>query len=431
MTALIEHLDGLYYQLTERIAADDIQGVYERALRRQSESGESLDQTDERLGRVAWQDALTTARDVAYDNAIKQSDLRPIGEPNFDWTQCEPGTDCVFTATFEVLPPVDLDGLSDVEIQRPDVSVGDDDVNRALEVLREEHERFTEVSRPARVGDRVTFDFAGDLAGETFEGSSGEAAKAVIGAGDVLDDMDTALIGRSGGEQFITSVTFPVDYARSALRGETAVFRVTVRAVAEPEYPDIDGDFAKRVGIESGSVDELRGDIHQRLESECERAKARYEHRMLTDSLLASVPVAVPEALLEHEVARVRETFESQDGQHNQDDTDESEQMPEEPIRATAERRVKLSLILSEFIRQHDIRLDEKRVEQKLDELASGFALADVEMTKLQYRNNEQVMHNVQALVIEQQALDAIFEHVKKTPVSMSVDSLLQMTVSD
>ncbi|MCG8324202.1 MAG: trigger factor, partial [Thiotrichales bacterium] len=368
----------------------------------------------------AWRQALNKVREQAYQEALNQSELRVVSEPEFAWLSARPGADCVFTATVEVLPTVDISGLDKLVIERPDTEVSDDDVTRALELLRDEHKSFDSVERPARVGDRVVFDYVGTIDGNAFKGSAVEGAAAVVGAGDTLDDMDAALVGRAAGQAFTVPITFPGDYTEFDLRGKCAQFDIVVQTVAEPCLPDLGPDFVRRLGVTSGSLEELRGQLRDRLEHECTQARHRYERRQLSQALLDAVPVTVPETLLRQEMQRIRQTFE----QETTSGEVPAEPMPEAPLEATAKRRLALTLILSELMHQCKIRLDERQVEKKLDELAVRYG--DVESVKRRYRADEQLMHNVRALVMEETGFEAALKTARKTSVSMSFDELLR-----
>lgn len=429
MTVSVEHVGGLRYRLRTQIPVAEVEAAFDRELRRVGEVAESLEDVRRRVGNQAWKQALEDARWQAYRSAIRQSGMRAVAEPELEWVRSVRGADCVFTATVEVFPSIDLSKLSEVEIDDPVTEITEADVERAVELLRSEHKRFNSVDRPARHGDRVIFDFQGDLGGESFEGNSGEGAAATLGAGDVLDDVEAALSGHSAGESFEASITFPDDYADPKLRGRNARFSIQVRSVAEPEFPSLGPEFVKQVGIESGSVDDLRRMLRQRLEDECEHRRQWYRREQVTQRLLEAIPVQVPETLLHYETQRMRETFGQQGGQQAGASEEQEETLPEEPLRATAERRVALSLILSEVIRQYDVRLDQSRVERKLDELAARFGHS--ESVKQRYREDQQVMHSVQALVTEEEGFEEAMKNVRRKPVHMSFDALLSAFEED
>ena len=411
MTALSvssKHLKGLYHRLTVTLPAAEVPIGIARV------DSAVLDDDP-------WQQELNKVREKAYQTALKQSQLRVVSEPEFAWLTAQPGADCVFTATVEVLPTVDLSGLDKLVIECPDTEVSDSDVSHALELLRDEHKIFESVERPAQVGDRVVFDYIGTIGGNAFKGSAVDGASAVIGAGDTLDELDSALIGRSAGDTFTIPITFPDDYAESELRGKCAQFNIVIQTVSEPRLPEPDANFVQQVGLSSDTLDELRAQLRDHLEHECSQARHRYIHRQLSQGLLDTVPVEVPETLVGEEVQRIRQTFESNIAAGEEP----TESLPEAPLEATAKRRLALSLILSEVIKQANIRLDESKVEKKLEELAARYG--EVESVKRRYRADEQVMQNVRALVMEEAGFGAALDMVSKTPVSLSLDELLRL----
>ncbi len=409
MTAVSsKHLHGLYHRLTVTLPAAEVPTGIARVS--------AVDMDDD-----PWRQELDKVREQAYQVALKQTGLRVVSKPEFAWLTAEPGVDCVFTATVEVFPTVDLSGLDKLVIERPDTKVNDADVNRALELLRDEHKTFESVERSAQAGDRVVFDYTGSIDGAAFKGSAIEGATAVLGAGDTLDEMDAALIGRAVGEAFSVAITFPDDYTESDLRGKSARFDVIMQAVAEPRLPDPGPEFVRQLGIASGSIEELRGQLHDRLEYECTQARQRYERRQLSQALLDTIPVTVPETLLRDEMQRIQQTFQ----QHTTADEALAEPIPEAPLEATAKRRLELTLILSELMRQRNITPEESRVEKKLDELASRYG--EVESVKRRYRADDHLMHNVRALVMEEAGFEAALEMARKIPVSMSLNELLQV----
>lgn len=395
-----KHVQGLFHCLTVTLPANEV------AAETNSE--------DE------WQAALTKAREEAYQEALTQTGLRVVGEPEFAWLSTEPEADIVFTATVEVLPIIDLSGLDKLEIECPDTEVSDSDVTNALELLRDEHKTFEIVERAAQEGDRVVFDYDGTIDGKPFKGSNVEGDAAVVGANDVLDEMDAALIGRMAGEEFTLPITLPDDFAEQDLRGKCAQFDIVIQTVAEPHLPDLEKSFIKRLGVDSGSLEELREQLRDSLEIECARARERYERRQLSQGLLDAVSVTVPETLLREEVQRIRKTFE----QNTESEEESVESMPDAPLEWTAQRRLELTLILSELMQQRDIQIDENLMDKKMEELAAPYG--EVESVKRRFRSDEQLMHNIRGLVMEEAGFEAALTMARKTPVTMTLDELLQ-----
>lgn len=406
------HLQGLSHRLTVTLPADEVATNIAQESNVDAGAGSDDD---------AWQKALNKVRDDAYHEALEQCKFRAVSEPEFDWISAEPGIDFVFTVTLDVLSTIDLSSLDKLVVESPDIKVSNRDVTHALELLQQEHKVFESVDRPAKVGDRVVFDYSGTIDGKAFKGSNIEGANAVVGTNDTLDEMDAALVGRTAGETFSVPITFPDSYAESDLRGKCAQFDVLVHKIEEPHLPPLKAKFVQQVGVDSGSLEELRDQLRERLESECKQAQQRYERQQLSQGLLDNVPVDIPETLINDEVQRLRESF----GMNAESGDASEEQIPDAALEATAKRRLALSLILSELIRQKGIRLDETKVEKKLDELAARYG--EVETVKRRYREDEQLMHNVRALVMEETGFEAAAKLAQKSSVPMSIDELLRI----
>lgn len=405
------HVEGLYHRLTVTLPAAETEE--DLAAKRRADPGRA---PNDDAGTRAW-DKL---RQEAYRNALQQTDLRAVSEPEFVWVSAQGDEDYVFTATVEIMPTIDIGDLEQITIHQPDTTVTDEDVNHAVELLRDQNREFQTVERPARMEDRVVFDYMGTFDGNAFEGSAEQGASAVLGAGDALDAMENALVGRVAEETFALDITFPDDYQQPDLRGRCVRFDVVVKAVAEPCLPDPGPDFVKQMGVASGSLDELREQLRARLEDQCTQARQRYEQQQLSQALLDAVPVTVPETLLNRELEQLRDTIEP----NGPGDDTPQETLPDEPLRATAQRRVALSLILSEVIRQRDLRLHDQRVEKKLDELAPRYGEPDA--VKPRYRAHSQTMHNVKAKVMEEAGFESVMGTARKSSVSMSLNALLE-----
>src|SRR6185369_575963 len=117
-----------------------------------------------------------------------------------------------FSAIFEVYPEIKLGELSGVTIERPVSEVAPADVDRAIEILRQQTVRYEGVARPAAHGDRAGVDFTGTIAGVAFPGGQAKDFPIVIGEGRMLPEFETALTGMTAGQTKSFGLTFPADY---------------------------------------------------------------------------------------------------------------------------------------------------------------------------------------------------------------------------
>jgi trigger factor len=293
-----------------------------------------------------------------------------------------------------------------------------------IETLRSQQTTWIDVERAAQNGDSLTIDFNGLIEGESFDGGTAEGVKIELGSGRMLPDFETPLIGMSIGEEKTTDVTFPDDYQAEKLQGKTAQFTQTVKAIQAANKPELDADFIKKFGIESGEVDALRETINENMQRELATAIQNKLKMQVMDTLANAHDFDIPTSLVTEEIKHVREEMqqEMQQGGATQQNLDLST-LPDDLFQEKAEKRVKLGLLVGEIIRQKDIKKDDAKVEAKLKELASTYedpkALVDY------YRGNQQAMQRIEAAVMEDLIVDWASAQMTVEEAESNFDSIM------
>ena len=360
----------------------------------------------QRFGSQVRQEVLNDVINSSFSKAINQEALKPAGGPSIEPAGGEGQEDFSYVAVFEVYPEIQLKDLDKVQVEQPEVSIGDSDVDEMIERLRKQRADWSEVARKAAEGDRVVVDFLGTLAGEPFQGSEGKEVPVVIGEGRFLPDLEKALKGVVAGEQIKAKVKFPKDYPAEELKGKKALFEVTVHRVEEEVLPALDETFFEAFGVTEGGLPALKTDILSNMEKELsERIRANLKGQAL-DGLLQSNPVEVPQALVRQEAAGLQREAMQQAGV-----TDETQAPAVEVFLESAQRRVGLGLLIQEFIRSETIELDQSRVEARLDELAGSYEKPDE--VKQMYRGHRDLMTQLESGVLEEQVVDRLLEQAK------------------
>jgi trigger factor len=261
-----------------------------------------------RLGRAAVLDeALRRALGSWYADAIEESGIAPVGEPELDMGEPpQEGQPLSFSIEIGVRPTAELGPYKGLEVGRREARVEEADIDKELEALRERVATLETVDRPAANGDHVVIDYVGSVGGEPFEGGTGRDQLLELGSGRLIPGFEEQLTGASAGDTRTVEVTFPEDYPNQALAGQQAEFEVTVTEVKAKRLPELDEDFA----AEAGGFDtlaELREDIAGRLASAEERAIEREFEEAVLDAAVAEATVDVPEKLVH---ARAHELLE-------------------------------------------------------------------------------------------------------------------------
>ncbi|WP_018143952.1 MULTISPECIES: trigger factor [unclassified Thioalkalivibrio] len=372
----------------------------------------------QRYGSGVYQEVMSEVLQESYREAVQQEGLEPAGNPSIEPTNLE-GDDAIeFTASFQVFPEVAVADFSGVEIERPVAEVGDEDIDRVIDSLREQNKEWAEVKRKAKKGDRVTLDFVGSLNGEEFEGGKAEDFQIELGAGRLIEGFEKQLTGVKAGEEPTIDVTFPDDYPAENLKGQTAQFALTIKKVEGPKLPEVDEEFAKKFGIEDGSVEKLRADVRSNMERELRQAlKGRVKQQVL-EAVVDKHDFDLPDALVKSEVNRLREEAEKRFG-----GAEQTQPLPDSLFEEEAKRRVRLGLALRAIIEQKGFEVDAERVERDLEEMAATYE--DPEEVKQYYRSNPQAKSNLESLVLEDQVVDWVLEQGKVTEKETSFQDVM------
>ncbi|QDD87905.1 trigger factor [Pseudomonas oryzihabitans] len=373
----------------------------------------------QRYEASARQEALGDLIQETFYEAVVEQKLNPAGAPAVEPKVFEKGKDLEYVATFEVFPEFEVKGLDGIEIERQESSVQDADIDKMLDVLRKQGTRYEAVDRAAANDDQVTIDFVGTRDGEAFAGGSAEGTKLVLGSGRMIPGFEGGLVGAKAGEERVLDLTFPEDYQNLDLAGKAAQFKVTVKEVAAPELPELNEAFFKQFGVEETTVEGFRTEVRKNMERELRQALKTKVKNQVMDGLLAANQIDVPAALISNEVDRLRVQAVQQFGGNIN-----PEQLPAELFSEQAKRRVLLGLIIAEMVKQFELKPDDARVRELIEEMAAAYQ--EPEQVVKWYYQNEQQLNEVRSVVLEEQVVDTVLKQAKVTDKQVSYEDAVK-----
>ena len=334
-------------------------------------------------------------------------------------------SDLAYTVEMEIVPPITLADFKTIEIERLTAPVTDEEVDKALQTLGEQNRPFVAKAEGAENGDRVTISFTGTLAGQPFEGGSGEDVPIMIGSGQFIPGFEEHLIGIKTGENRSFEVKFPESYPAATVAGKEATFAVTAKAVDAPGAVTIDDDFAKTMGLES--LAKLREALRERVEREHATASRQKVKRALLDQLDARHKFEPPPTLVEDEFTNVWTSIENDLKQQNRTFEDEgtTEEKARAEYRGIAERRVRLGLVLAEIGDKNNIKVSEDQITQAVVAQARLVPGREQQVWDY-YRNNPAAIASLRAPIFEDKVVDFLLELAKVTDKQVSRDELFK-----
>ena len=373
-------------------------------------------------GPQARSEAIGAAVERVLGEQIRALNLRVAGYPNIEPKEGASNTEALeFTAVFEVYPEVVIADVSSQEVERPQLEVGEAEVDKTLDVLRKQRTTFAAVERAAQDGDRVTVDFTGRKDGVEFEGGKASDFPFVIGGGQMLKDFESAALGLKAGESKTFGMSFPADYHAANLAGQSVEFDVVMKKVEEPKLPEIDAEFAKSLGIADGDVAKMRDEVKGNLEREVKRRiQAKIKERVM-NVLIDTHPIEVPKALVTQESQQLAENakrdFEAR-GMKTKDLPIDAAWFGEQ-----AARRVRLGLIMSELVKNKELHAKPEQIRATIDEFAASYE--DPSEVVSWYYSQPERLAQAEALVIEDNVVEWVVSNAKTTDKAISFDELM------
>lgn len=350
------------------------------------------------------QEVLSELMQKSYSEAVAQENLNPAGGPQIEPVQTGKGEDFAYVATFEVLPEVALEGLDKIKVERPVVDISDSDRDEMIDNLRRQRAEWKTVERAAADGDRVIVDFDGTIKGEPFEGGKGEEVPVILGKGQMLPDFEKGLAGTSAGDEKTIKVKFPKDYHAEDLQGKKVDFALKVHRVEEQELPPLDDALAEMYGVTDGGLEQLRQDVVTNMRREADDKIRNDVKEQVMEALLAANPIDVPKALMEQEIHAMQH-----EAMRRMGIEDHAQAPPRENFEAAAERRVRLGLLLRQFIEDKDLHVDPQRVRSRVEDICASYENSEEMVAN--YMSNPQLMQQLEPLVLEEQAVDLLIEN--------------------
>ncbi len=430
MQVSVETTEGLERKLSVQLPAEKFNQAFDTRIAQIARTASihgfrpgkvPLKVVKQKYGAQASQEALSDLIQSSLGQALSDEKINPAGYPTIESTDLNDKGELSYTAVFEVYPEIELADVSALEIERVSAEITDGDVDSMLDVLRKQRAQWHSVERAAANDDRVTIDFQGKIDGEAFEGGKGENFPLTLGSGSMIPGFEEQIVGMQAGEEKVIDVTFPEDYAKEDLQGKPAQFDIKVHSVEEQHLPEVDEEFIKAFGVESGELDALRDKLRQHMQRERDSKVLEKNKAQVMDSLLAQNQLDVPKALVEQEVQRLKEqAFEQFGGSA----PIKLEDLPNEPFEADAQRRVKLGLLLGEIIKQQEIEPDKDKVQALIADMASSYE--QPEEVIHYYNSNLQMLQGIESVVIENQAVEWITAQAKVVEKSISFDELMK-----
>lgn len=371
---------------------------------------------EQRFGVEAlYQDAVDILLPEAYGEAIDETGIKPVDQPEINVTSIEKGEDMTFEANVVVEPEVELGDYKGLEIEKQDTELTEEEVQESIDhQLGHLAEMVVKEDGAVENGDTVNIDFDGYVDGEQFEGGQAEGYDLEIGSGSFIPGFEEQLVGVKAGEEKDVNVTFPEEYHAEELAGKEATFKTKVNEIKYKDVPELNDEIANELDAEANSVDEYKENVRKRLAEQKATDAENTQKEEAINKATNNTTIDVPEAMIKTELDRMVQEF----GQRMQQQglnletyfqiSGQDESQLREQMKDDAEERVKTNLTLTAIADAEEVEVSDADIDKELEKMSEQFNIS-VEDIKQTLGNTDIVKNDVRI----QKVIDMLVEEAK------------------
>ena len=359
----------------------------------------------------AEEEAVSSLVGESYADAVKENKISVVDNPVIDQKGIEVNKNFEYTATVEIEPVFEPKDYIGLEVEKEEYELKDADVEARLEQLRQMYSTFESIedNRGIIEGDFVDIDFEGKVDGQTSKGLTSKNYMLEIGSKMFVPGFEDQLIGVNKEESKEIQVKFPDDYPSKDIAGKEGIFSVSVNDIKEKRLPDLDEDFTKNFDAYD-KLEDLKKDIRESLVKENETRIKTDSKNMMIDRLLENNEFEIPSVFVNRQINYMVLDAQQRMINNGMNPEKAAEISPNlrDRFETEARKMVRTSLLIHKIAEKESITVDEKDVEERLQELARQLA-QDYESMKASYETNNLKEH-LKHEILEQKTLDFLEE---------------------
>ena len=354
----------------------------------------------------------------SYRKALEEKKISVVSQPDIEEIQFGRGQNLLFAATIETAPEFQLPEYKGLPVKREIKSVSDEDVERAIKLLAQQHTKFETVARELKMGDVAVVNYTGTCDGKPII-ETAPTAKGLteqknfwvdVAPNTFIAGFAEQLIGAKAGDQRTVNVDFPADFVTKELAGKKGVFEVEIVEVKEKIAPPVDDALAKTFGAEN--LEKLRAGVRVDLENELKYSQTKAVRSQILGALLAQSNFDLPESAVAHETKNVVYNIVQENTKRGvgRELIEKEKDQIYSAAATSAKERVKLAFLVQRIAEKEDIKVSQEEVLQRIQSLSQAYQIPPDKFIKdLQKRNGinelyDQIAHEKVLTFLENNA---------------------------
>lgn len=362
------------------------------------------------------QEAIENLMPKAINQAVVDNNLDLIAQPYITNYNFNIGEDLTVTAKAELRPEVTLGQYKGLTLEVKDSPVEEDAMQKSIDRLLEQHStQETVIDRPTKDTDIAVIDFDGTANGEKIQGGDAKNYPLDLAHSNFIPGFAEQLVGKNLNDEFDIKVTFPEDYHDEKLKGQPATFKIKINEIKEKKLPELNDEFAQKVGSFK-TVDELKADIQNYLNSQRERTNKMNAENEVFKAVIDGAKVDIPQSMIDREANSLKQEYTQRlAAQGINWEALVKAQGEDQLLKNLSEDalvRIKNSLVIDKIAKDENIKLEQKDLEAKFAQLGAAYGLQPQDLIK-QLGQNPELLASISQQAMNDKVKDFLMENNK------------------
>lgn len=383
----------------------------------------------QRYGANVQGDVLEKAVQESISTLVDEKKLKPALRPDVKVEKFDEKSDLELTVSLEVMPDFKTPDIEKLKIKRLVCDASEAEVKDALTHIASNNALSEDLKkeRASKKGDVLVIDFEGSVDGEIFKGGTAQGVSLELGSGSFIPGFEDQLTGKNKGDDVEVKVTFPKDYHEKSLAGKEALFQTKIQKIQQKIIPQMNDEFAKKVGLES--FEKLEELVKTQIGEERAKMSFLVSKRAVLDQLAESSSFEVPEGLVKAEFDSIWKQYEAQKGGDNDNagkakkPSKKEEEADKKQYQDIAARRVRLGLVLAEIGREYEVEVSSKELDQAIIDTARRYPGQERQVVE-HFKGNDQALAGLRAPIFEDKVIHLILDKAATKDKKVSLDEL-------
>ena len=381
-----------------------------------------LDVIEKQYGADIKAEIYAKAIEMKFGEIVNINNLRVAGMPDIQHAPLEKvNDDFEFTATFEVFPEFKLESFKSSKVEKKSVEISKSDVKKTIDVLIKQRAIFESVDRASKLGDQILVQLQSFINNEQIESTGEQSLEFVLGDSKRIKAVDDQLVGIKAGEKKEFEVKYPKDHDPAQLANQNVKYQINLIEVREVKLPEIDSNFAKSLGVDSGDIKLMKEEIKTSLNQEVEKRVKADLKKQVFQLLVESHEMEIPKSLISMELNRMMQS--TYDNLKKQGADMKEVKLERAMFEESAIRTCKLRIVLASLVDANKLEASEAQIKSKVEEFATNFD--DTEKAKKWFYDDPKRLDEPTALSTEDNVVEWFLKECKIESKKISFDEIM------